>query len=90
MTVYVESNFVLEQSLQQEECDSCARILDLASTGRILLAVPAFSLNPMWPSRPRKRLALSSAMICDITFSNWAGRNPIVRFPQRSKPWRQF
>ncbi len=44
MTVYVESNFVLEQSLQQEECDSCAQIIDLASKGHITLAVPAFSL----------------------------------------------
>jgi hypothetical protein len=44
MTVYVESNFVLEQSLQQEECDSCTEIIDLASKGRIMLAVPAFSL----------------------------------------------
>src|ERR1700746_1593658 len=33
MTVYVESNFVLEQSLQQEECDSCAELIDLASKG---------------------------------------------------------
>lgn len=44
MTVYIESNFVLEQSLQQEECDSCAEIIDLASRGRVRLAVPAFSL----------------------------------------------
>jgi len=44
MSVYVESNFVLEQSLQQEECDSCAGIIDLASRGRITLAVPVFSL----------------------------------------------
>ena len=44
MTVYVESNFVLEQSLQQEACDSCAEIINLASKGRIALAVPAFSL----------------------------------------------
>ena len=44
MTVYVESNFVLEQSLQQEECDSCAEIINLASKGKISLTVPAFSL----------------------------------------------
>jgi hypothetical protein len=44
MTVYVESNFVLEQSLQQEECDSCAEFIDLAAKGRNMLAVPAFSL----------------------------------------------
>jgi hypothetical protein len=41
MTVYVESNFVLEHSLQQEECDSCDEFMVLASNGRILLAVPA-------------------------------------------------
>jgi hypothetical protein len=44
VTVYVESNFELEQSLQQEECDSCAEIIDLASRGLITLVVPAFSL----------------------------------------------
>jgi len=44
MTVYVESNFVLELSLQQEECDSCKAIVELASAGQISLAVPAFSL----------------------------------------------
>src|SRR5437016_13163867 len=44
MAVYVESKFVLEQSLQQEQCDSCTEIIDLASNGRITLAVPAFSL----------------------------------------------
>jgi hypothetical protein len=35
MTVYVESNFVLEHSLQQEEYDSCAEIIKLAANGRI-------------------------------------------------------
>jgi hypothetical protein len=44
MTVYVESNFVLEHSLQQEEYDSCAEIIKLARDGRITLVVPAFSL----------------------------------------------
>jgi hypothetical protein len=44
MTVYIESNFVLEHSLQQEECDSCKAIIELASGGQISLAVPAFSL----------------------------------------------
>lgn len=44
MTVYVESNFVLEQALQQEQCDACNAILDLAASARISLVVPAFSL----------------------------------------------
>jgi hypothetical protein len=53
MTVYVESNFVLEQALQQEQCDACNAILDLAASGRIALAVPAFSL-----AEPHQALAL--------------------------------
>ena len=44
MTVYVESNFVIEHALQQEECDSCTEFIEMASTGRIFLVVPAFSL----------------------------------------------
>ena len=31
MTAYVESNFVLELALQQEEFDACAAIVELAS-----------------------------------------------------------
>jgi hypothetical protein len=53
MTVYVESNFVLEQALQQEQCDACNGIVDLAASGRISLVVPAFSL-----AEPHQALAL--------------------------------
>jgi predicted nucleic acid-binding protein len=44
MNVYVETNFVLEHALEQEECDTCAEIIRLASTGQLRLVVPAFSL----------------------------------------------
>ncbi len=44
MTAYVEPNFVLELALQQEECDACSAIVELASQGRLVLVVPAFSL----------------------------------------------
>jgi hypothetical protein len=44
MTAYVESNFVLELALQQEECEACSAIVELASRGRLVLVVPAFSL----------------------------------------------
>lgn len=44
MTVYAESNFVLEQALQQEEGESCEAIVKLASASRISLVIPAFSL----------------------------------------------
>jgi predicted nucleic acid-binding protein len=44
MNVYVESNFVLEHALQQEESQSCTEILRIASRGQIRLVIPAFSL----------------------------------------------
>ena len=49
MNVYVESNFVLETALEQDECESCDEIIRLASAGRLKLVVPAFSLaEPHW------------------------------------------
>jgi len=44
MNVYVESNFVLEQALEQEQCESCEQLIGLASAGSIQLVIPAFSL----------------------------------------------
>ena len=44
MNVYVESNFVLEQALEQEQCESCKELIGIASAGSIRLVVPAFSL----------------------------------------------
>ena len=44
MNVYIESNFVLELALLQEQSRSCEEILGLAEDGRIQLVVPAYSL----------------------------------------------
>jgi predicted nucleic acid-binding protein len=44
MNVYVESNFVIELALEQEEADSCSEIVDLAIVAKLELLVPAFSL----------------------------------------------
>src|SRR3954447_3546037 len=44
MNVYVESNFVLEHALEQEECDACAEIVRLAGARQLNLIIPAFSL----------------------------------------------
>ena len=44
MDVYVESNFVLELVLRQEEREAARGMLALAEGGRIDLAIPAFSL----------------------------------------------
>jgi hypothetical protein len=65
MTVYVESNFLLELSLQQEESESCAGIVDLATTGRILLVVPAFSFaepHIALSAKEKARLRLSNEL----------------------------
>lgn len=44
MNVYVESNFVLEHALEQEQCESCEQLIALASAGGVQLIIPAFSL----------------------------------------------
>jgi hypothetical protein len=44
MNVYVESNFVLEQALEQEQCESCERLIGMASARSLQLVIPAFSL----------------------------------------------
>jgi len=62
MNVYVESNFVLELTLLQEEHESCERILALSERGRIQFIIPAYSFaEPNEPlgrrERDRKELA---------------------------------
>ena len=44
MNVYVESNFVLELALPQEQHESCSQIVDLAGERHIHLVIPAYSL----------------------------------------------
>lgn len=44
MNVFVETNFVLELSLNQEQHSSCERILELARARRVSLHLPAYSL----------------------------------------------
>lgn len=44
MNVYVESNFVLEQALEQEQSESCQRLLNFSAQGSIQIVIPAFSL----------------------------------------------
>lgn len=49
MDVYVESNFVVELTLFQEQHQSCGQILGLCASGKIRLLVPAYSLvEPYW------------------------------------------
>lgn len=44
MNIYVETNFVLELTFEQEQCSSCEQILQLCEIGRAKLVIPAYSL----------------------------------------------
>jgi hypothetical protein len=61
MNVDVESNFVLEHALEQEDCESCATIIGLAADRHITLVLPAFSLaEPHQAIAGRLKSALST------------------------------
>jgi predicted nucleic acid-binding protein len=51
--VYVESNFVLELVLEQEQHEACEEILTLAASRDIELALPAFALIEPYESMVR-------------------------------------
>lgn len=53
MRVYVESNFVLELVLEQEQHEACEEILTLAASRDIELALPAFALIEPYESMVR-------------------------------------
>ena len=55
MNVYVESNFVLELALLQEQTESCEEILSLCETGTVQLVVPAYSLAEPYETLSRRQ-----------------------------------
>lgn len=44
MNIYVETNFVLELTFEQEQCASCEQILQLCETKQAKLIIPAYCL----------------------------------------------
>ena len=69
MIVYVESNFVLELALLQEEHRSCDSIVSLAESLAIDLAIPAFSLfepYEVWRRRAGERTELHRRLVQEI------------------------
>jgi predicted nucleic acid-binding protein len=54
MIIYVESNFVLELALLQEQHLSCENILSICEVGNAKLLVPAFSLAEPYEALIRK------------------------------------
>ncbi len=55
MNVYVESNFVFELALLQEQSDSCERILALCRAGAVHLVIPAYCLAEPYDALTRRR-----------------------------------
>lgn len=54
MNIYVESNFVLELSLLQEQEASCEELLQIGEAGRAKLIVPAYSLMEPYETLVRR------------------------------------
>lgn len=55
MNVYVESNFVLELALLQEQSESCEELLGLSRRRDISLVIPAYSLAEPYETLVRRR-----------------------------------
>jgi hypothetical protein len=88
MNIYVETNFVLELALEQEECDTCAEIIRLASAGQLRLVVPAFrSRNLITRSMVKPRADRAWEKTFAPTSANSEDPDAIVRFRLRSMHW---
>jgi predicted nucleic acid-binding protein len=69
MNIYVESNFILELALLQEQSISCIKILDLCQRGKANLALPAFSIAELYETlgrRSRERNALANRLDSEL------------------------
>lgn len=56
MLVYVESNFILEITLGQEEAAHAGAILEYARAGRLTLVVPSFAFSETFTTVTKRRL----------------------------------
>ncbi len=80
MRVYVETNFILEMALDQEDHASCEEILDLADQRKLVLVLPAFSLTEASQTLERRHEARAK-----LVADGEVGRE--LRQLQRSKPF---
>lgn len=77
MNVFVETNFVLELALEQQESPSCERLLALAAENAIRLLLPAYSFiepHETLTRRHRDRETLRSQISNEL--AQLARRNP--------------
>lgn len=81
MIVYVESNFVLELALLQEEHAGCSVLLDLAERRDLDLVIPMYSIGEpyeVWVRRTRQRRELFNRLRTEV--------NQLAR----SEPYREL
>lgn len=82
MNVYVESNFILEIALSQEESEPANYILEHAKNNKINLIIPAFSLaEPFWTLTHRsnnRKESLSVLLREQRTLSRSRGRQELA------------
>ncbi len=75
MNIYIESNFVLELTLLQEDHDNCERILSLCENGQAKLILPAYAFiepNETLIRYERERTGLANAVASEL---NQLGRS---------------
>ena len=62
ISVYIETNFILELAFSQEQAESCLQLLETSEQGKSRLIIPAFSIGECFEtlvrrSKQRKQLA---------------------------------
>jgi len=65
MIVYVESNFVLELALEQEQYESCRKIISICESDKARLVIPAFCIAEPYETLGRRsgeRTALKTSL----------------------------
>lgn len=82
MNVYVESNFVLELALLQEQHVACEALVDLAESGKITLILPVYALvEPQYTliGRKKARLDVANALSRELNqLARSSAYNPIL------------
>jgi predicted nucleic acid-binding protein len=79
MNIYVETNFVLELALLQEQHEGCEKIIALCEAGRATLVLPAFCIGESYETlirRARRRTQIANDLAGEL------------RQLSRSKPYK--
>ena len=70
MIIYVESNFILELALEQEQCQRCEEILEICESGKASLVIPAFCIGEAYQTLRRRadeRRQLEKSLVLELT-----------------------